>query len=131
MLLPHEKAVRTAPYISRRFKAVYETVMAAEDLFGTPQDVEWTFADDRLYVLQSRPITTLSKDRENDDRGWYLSLRRSFENLKSLRKEIEGRLIPEMIEEAKRLSSIDLKPLNASELAGEIERRVGTYSIIG
>ncbi len=30
-----------------------------EDELGTPQDCEWAFAGDRLYVLQSRPITTL------------------------------------------------------------------------
>ena len=28
-----------------------------EDLFGAPQDVEWAFEGERLYLLQSRPIT--------------------------------------------------------------------------
>ena len=28
-----------------------------EGLFGTPVDVEWAFSDERLYVLQARPIT--------------------------------------------------------------------------
>ena len=27
--------------------------------FGAPQDIEWSFADQHLYILQSRPITTL------------------------------------------------------------------------
>jgi phosphohistidine swiveling domain-containing protein len=27
--------------------------------FGVPQDIEWAFEGDRLYLLQSRPITTL------------------------------------------------------------------------
>lgn len=27
--------------------------------YNFPQDIEWAFADDRLYVLQSRPITSL------------------------------------------------------------------------
>ena len=31
-----------------------------EAFFGTPQDVEWAVADGRLYVLQSRPITTIA-----------------------------------------------------------------------
>ena len=32
----------------------------AEALFGSPQDIEWAFdEDDRLWLLQSRPITTL------------------------------------------------------------------------
>jgi pyruvate,water dikinase len=36
-----------------------------QQLFGCPQDVEWAFdADGRLHVLQARPITTLSADRQ-------------------------------------------------------------------
>jgi len=31
----------------------------AADHFGTPQDVEWARADGRLFLLQSRPITSL------------------------------------------------------------------------
>lgn len=30
-----------------------------ESLFGSPQDIEWGWADGALYLLQSRPITTL------------------------------------------------------------------------
>ncbi|MCY4014666.1 MAG: PEP-utilizing enzyme [Gammaproteobacteria bacterium] len=37
-----------------------ETALRIEDLFGgVPQDIEWAFSDDRLHVLQSRPITNL------------------------------------------------------------------------
>lgn len=32
---------------------------AAEQHFGTPQDIEWALRDGRLYLVQSRPITTL------------------------------------------------------------------------
>ena len=32
--------------------------------FGGPQDVEWALAGGRLYLLQSRPITTLAGDSE-------------------------------------------------------------------
>jgi pyruvate,water dikinase len=31
-----------------------------EQHFGRPQDVEWAFASNTLYVLQSRPITTIN-----------------------------------------------------------------------
>ena len=31
----------------------------SEDFFGAPQDMEWAVADGRLYVLQSRAITSL------------------------------------------------------------------------
>jgi pyruvate,water dikinase len=30
-----------------------------EELFGRPQDFEWAIADGKLYLLQSRPVTTL------------------------------------------------------------------------
>jgi len=30
-----------------------------EKIFGYPQDIEWAFAKDKFYILQSRPITTL------------------------------------------------------------------------
>ena len=32
-----------------------------EDYFGKPQDAEWAIEDGQLYLLQSRPITTLNK----------------------------------------------------------------------
>jgi rifampicin phosphotransferase len=32
---------------------------AAQRHFGSPQDVEWAWADDKLFILQARPITAL------------------------------------------------------------------------
>lgn len=34
-----------------------------EELFKSPQDIEWAFADNELYILQSRPITNLSSNQ--------------------------------------------------------------------
>ena len=39
--------------------ALREAGAALTEIFGTPQDIEWSVADDRLWILQSRPITTL------------------------------------------------------------------------
>jgi pyruvate,water dikinase len=33
-----------------------------EEHYGTPQDIEWAYADGNLYALQARPITTLATD---------------------------------------------------------------------
>jgi len=33
-----------------------------ESLYGKPQDVEWAIADGTIYIVQARPITTLSAD---------------------------------------------------------------------
>lgn len=40
--------------------AVARLAEAAERHFGVPQDIEWALAGGRVYLLQSRPITTLA-----------------------------------------------------------------------
>lgn len=37
-----------------------EVGVELEELFGGPRDIEWAFYQDKLYLLQSRPITTLN-----------------------------------------------------------------------
>ena len=39
--------------------ALAELGRSLEEQFGGPQDVEWAIADGELYLLQSRPVTTL------------------------------------------------------------------------
>ncbi|MGD8504839.1 MAG: PEP/pyruvate-binding domain-containing protein [Syntrophobacterales bacterium] len=102
---------------------VFKLALEAEELFGSPQDVEWTFVGDQLFVLQSRPITTVKGKDETDNRAWYFSLRRSFANLKGLRAKVEGELIPEMEREAKAFAVKDLTRLSDSELAEELSAR--------
>ena len=34
---------------------------ALEEHYGIPQDIEWAFEGGKMYILQSRPITTISK----------------------------------------------------------------------
>ena len=107
--------------------AVFDQAMASEKLFDYPQDMEWTFKGSRLYVLQSRPISTGIDTPENDDRGWYLSLRRSLENLKKLRIRIEQDLVVRMIRDADALAGENVESLPDQELAGEIERRMQIF----
>lgn len=38
-----------------------------ESHYGIPQDIEWAYVDDRLFIVQSRPITTLDEDKSHDD----------------------------------------------------------------
>ena len=40
-------------------KRVARLARRLETFFGQPQDIEWAFAGGQLYLLQSRPITTL------------------------------------------------------------------------
>jgi pyruvate,water dikinase len=124
--LPAFQASRP-PLLDAEALAVFDLALRSEELFGAPQDVEWTIHQEHLVVLQSRPITTISREGKDDKRPWYLSLRRSFENLKALRDRIEQELIPGMIEETQRLADEDLASLLDAELADEIERRSAIY----
>jgi pyruvate,water dikinase len=103
--------------------AVFRLALEAEAFFGSPQDVEWCFGKETLYVLQSRPVTARSTPDGSDDRSWYLSLKRSFANLKILRARVEGELLPAMGREAEALASVDLPALDDGELEEEIRRR--------
>ncbi len=112
------------PLDSDDVMSVFELAARTEEFFKLPQDVEWTFRDKTLFVLQSRPITTLATDKAGDHRSWYLSLHRSFENLKSLRKQIEVKLIPAMIAAAEEMAQIDITALSDKALAQEINQRL-------
>lgn len=132
-MIPFEDGVRLStlpetrsdkpPLSAEEARSVFELAMKAEDYFEIPQDVEWTLKNDVLCVLQSRPITTKSPQKSGDNRSWYLSLHRSFENLKILRRKIEDELIPAMIDAADRLAQTDLIALSDEDLAGEIRKR--------
>jgi pyruvate,water dikinase len=106
--------------------AVYGLAMKAETFFGPPQDVEWTYKKDILHALQARPITTGSAT-EDEERRWYLTLHRSLDNLKELRKKIEKELIPAMEEESSQLARRGISGISDAELADEIEYRKGIH----
>jgi phosphoenolpyruvate synthase/pyruvate phosphate dikinase len=120
--LPVEKSAHP-PLTPQEVNYVFKAARQAEEFFKMPQDVEWTYEGDSLVLLQSRPITTLGSGKPQDERGWYLSLHRSFDNLKSLRRKIEDELIPGMIAVAESLSAIDPVGLPDPELAAEIRNR--------
>ena len=48
---------------------IYRTALRLEEDLGAPQDIEWAVADDRFYLLQSRPITTLNI--HDPKKGYY------------------------------------------------------------
>ncbi|MBQ8781566.1 MAG: hypothetical protein IJZ72_07845 [Oscillospiraceae bacterium] len=54
----YDGPAETEPYMKR----LYSCAKKAEKLFGCPQDMEWAFSNGRVYILQSRPITTLHKN---------------------------------------------------------------------
>lgn len=42
-----------------RLQEISRMIIKIEELFGFPVDVEWAYSDGQLFILQSRPITTL------------------------------------------------------------------------
>ncbi len=79
-----EKLAEAVPLTPVMVGEVVDMALEAEAKFGSAQDIEWTFDHDRLVVLQSRDITTQSGGGD-DQRGWYLSLHRSWVSCSKLR----------------------------------------------
>ncbi|MDJ0764119.1 MAG: PEP/pyruvate-binding domain-containing protein [Myxococcota bacterium] len=111
------------PLQALQLKGLYDIVTELEAKFRAPQDVEWTLTDSGFVLLQSRPITTGVSEEPDDKRRWYLTLHRSIDNLKRLRKKIQQEVLPGMEQEADDLAAVDLRALNAAALASEIRRR--------
>jgi len=112
-----------APLNESDVRKLREAALVLENRFGHPQDIEWTKKEGEIYILQSRPITTDS----DTEKRWYLSLRRTLDNLQDLREKIEKELIPEMIRDAQTLRLVELRPMDDPGLAREIMRRKELY----
>ncbi len=54
-----EDAAAVQALSDRHILALTEMGQQIQKEYGFPQDIEWAFADDRLYILQSRAITSL------------------------------------------------------------------------
>lgn len=39
-----------------------------EDLYGVPQDIEWAIKNKEIFILQSRPITTIKKKKDPNEK---------------------------------------------------------------
>lgn len=58
--LSRPKGKYDGPKDMKRFaRQLYDLAVRLEQKLGGPQDIEWAIADQHLYILQSRPITTL------------------------------------------------------------------------
>ena len=121
-LIKVEQSKDLTPLDDSHVRQVYKICRNSENLFEIPQDMEWTLSDKKILVLQSRPITQQVK-KENDQRPWYLSLKRTFTNLEKLKSKIEAELIPQLIKDAEELDKIDLISKTDKQLAHEIVKR--------
>ena len=133
--VPLAEAERHAPPLDEgSLDRVFAMAMTLEKTFERPQDAEWTIRGNDLFLLQSRPVTTTQDSAAEatpwsagDKRPWYLSLKRSFDNLKVLHRRIEDELLPQMAAEAQALSKIDPAGLSDARLIETIEMRMDIH----
>jgi pyruvate,water dikinase len=65
ILIPTEQVLRLKHSLNEsQLYKLYNLGLQLEQYFKSPQDIEWAIENDVLYILQSRPITTL-KPRSN------------------------------------------------------------------
>ena len=74
--------------------------MKSEAFFGSHQDIEWAFADNEFYMLQSRPITVMGQPEDKLPKGKYVLFKPIAENftdpLLPLSQDILVKLFPMM-----------------------------------
>ncbi|GCF16033.1 phosphoenolpyruvate synthase [Haloarcula mannanilytica] len=126
-----------------------------EDHYGDPQDVEWAIADGDVYMLQSRPITTIdestngaaSTDGDSDGEllvsglgaspGTVSGRVRSVGKLDHLDAVTDGDIIvaemttPDMVPAMKRASAIVTDEGGMTSHAAIISRELGVPAVIG
>jgi pyruvate,water dikinase len=67
---PVEAGLRNIPALSEeQVREIAERTRELNDLFDHPQDVEWCIAGGKLYILQSRPVTTITGSGPEDRSG--------------------------------------------------------------
>ena len=127
-----------------------------EDHYGEPQDVEWAVVDGEVYMLQSRPITTIDEnedagadadtDGENDDTllsgpgaspGVAVGPVRIVTQLDHLDQVREGDVIvtemtmPDMVPAMKRAAAIVTDEGGMTSHAAIVSRELGVPAVVG
>lgn len=58
--VPLDPALKDAPVLSdQEVNDLIDLAVKVETFYGKPQDLEWAYENGKMYLLQSRPITTL------------------------------------------------------------------------
>ncbi len=128
-----------------------------EDHYDQPQDVEWAISDGNIYLLQSRPITTIADESEADDSqeattgdsqsvlvdglgaspGTVSGTARIVGSLDQLDKVNQGDIIitevttPDMMPAMKRASAIVTDEGGMTSHAAIVSRELGVIAVTG
>ncbi|GGN17661.1 phosphoenolpyruvate synthase [Halarchaeum nitratireducens] len=123
-----------------------------EEHYGTPQDVEWAIAGGEVYMLQSRPITTIDESTSSDaaasngetlvsglgaSPGIASGAARIVGGLDQLDKVGQGDIIvtsmttPDMVPAMKRASGIVTDEGGMTSHAAIVSRELGVPAVLG
>jgi phosphohistidine swiveling domain-containing protein len=112
-----------SPFDEVLCRELFQAGCQLEASLGQALDIEWTYSDKGLHILQARPITTSLQSEAVDERPWYLSLHRSLDNLEALRLELEEQVLPGMDQDAEKMVAVELSQLTNQKLAEEYLNR--------
>jgi phosphohistidine swiveling domain-containing protein len=112
-----------SPFDEVLCRELFQAGCQLEASLGQALDIEWTYSDKGLHILQARPITTSLQSEAVDERPWYLSLHRSLDNLEALRTELEEQVLPGMDQDAEKMVAVELSQLTNQKLAEEYLNR--------
>jgi phosphohistidine swiveling domain-containing protein len=112
-----------SPFDEVLCRELFQAGCQLEASLGEVLDIEWTYSDKGLHILQARPITTSLQSEAVDERPWYLSLHRSLDNLEALRTELEEQVLPGMDQDAEKMVAVELSQLTNQKLAEEYLNR--------
>ena len=95
-----ENNMKKVTLTKKNIKELVKLGKAVQDFYSSPQDIEWAFAEGKLYLLQSRAITTLYKIEEEILQEKRLEAFMSFNMVQGIMEPITplgGDTINEMI----------------------------------
>lgn len=129
-----------------------ELADTVEDHYGTPQDVEWAIKDEKIYMLQSRPITTITGMEEEEidteegeilveglgaSPGQATGKVKKVNKLDELDKIKSGDILvtamttPDMVPSMKKASAIVTDEGGMTCHAAIVSRELGTPAVVG
>ncbi|HJJ45578.1 MAG TPA: phosphoenolpyruvate synthase, partial [Methanocorpusculum sp.] len=127
----------------------------SENHYGCPQDLEWSMVNDTIYILQSRPITTICKPN-TDVRTDYAAAEKNIllqgygaspgvvsgkavlvMDMQDLSKITEGQILvatmtnPDMVPAMKKVAGIITDEGGMTCHAAIVSRELGTPAVVG
>lgn len=122
-----------------------------EEHYGKPQDIEWAVKDGDIYLLQSRPITTIQKREVKTDKasgeialeglgaspGVVSGKVKVVHSMEELDKVLEGDILvtkmttPDMVPAMKRSAAIVTDEGGLTCHAAIVSRELGTPAVVG